>query len=240
MLTNRLKIFRPTLLHLGGAATLAAVLVFATTYVGTANPQRTASAQFGSWGYNAFTDPDGSTVATVDFSARTEADLRRYVDTNRQLAKQLAAEGQKTLAVTATLSRPLPLDEFKGWAAVSPLRIKTFQIRVTGPDGRRATVGGAPVGGELVSAERLQGALDRVATHGASQVVGVIVVEGEVDSSAYERLANDSAVFLADVTRTAVASHIAKTAPGIDRGRLGVTVAPVYWTLEDLGLVKAR
>jgi hypothetical protein len=194
--------------------------------------------QFATWRYSGHTEADGFTMVQVDHTVATAEDLRLYVAANRGLARQLAAEGYKQLAVTATLSRPLPLDEFKQWAAKSPLQVKGWQIRVTGPDGRRATVGGGPAGGELISSERLQRALDRVASHGTGSVAGVVVVEGEIEAAAYDSLANDPVVFLADVTRTAAASHIKKTKPEIDQSRLGVVVGNVYWKLENLGLVK--
>lgn len=241
---------RFTYQRLGLAVPIAVALLFVVTTVGSAEIQQAivdstrpyfrpvAEARFDGWRYTLVADPDGSgaTQATVEYDHATVADLKRYVQTNRALAHQLAASGLQILDVTVSFHRPLSIDEFRAWATDTTVVVERFQLRVVGANGRRWTLGGAPSDGQLVSATALRRNLDRLAARGASDVRGFIVAEGSVAASAYDSLADHPAVFLADVTRSAAADQIARTVQGLDPSRLTVGVMPAFAAMEDLGL----
>lgn len=220
--------------------TIASFVMSYTVMASTAGsmPQHLIESQFDGWSYTIITDPDGSVFAYVDYDRTTVAALYRYAETNRTLARQLAADGQEVLSVSISFRRPLLIDEFRTWAARVPLRIKDYQFRAVGSDGRSWTLGAAPSHGELVYMPDLQLTLDHLAARGRSitEVRGVIIVDGQIDISAYEQLATDPFIFLADVTRSAVVTHVAKTVRGIDYRRLAVLAPPAFAAMEKLGL----
>lgn len=233
-----------TSVRAGLVLSLAALLSFILTYLLTGNargtPQYLAQARFDGWGYTAIAAPDGSIRVQVNYDRASVADLYRYVETNRALARQLATDGQAELAVTVSFRRPLTIAEFQTWAAHAPLQIREYQIRLRDAQGRRWTLGGAPSGGILISPTDLQRHLIYLASRGATDVQGVIVAEGTVAASVYDRLAADPDVFLADVTRSAAAAHLLRTVRGLDPRRLEATVAPAFSWMEDLGLEHFR
>ncbi len=59
-------------------------------------------------------------------------------------------------------------------------------------------------------------------------------------ANAYERVAKDPAVFIADISRSAARDNIVKTMRGINPSRVNVTVAPAFGWMEDLGLNNFR
>jgi hypothetical protein len=233
---------RPVYFFLGLALSVVAAISFVAASTVDATPQRLGQARFDGWGYTVFAEPDGSgaTRAHIEYDRATPADLHKYAATNRALARELTNKGHSTLWVTVSFRRPLSVPEFQAWANSVALRVDDFQLRLLGPDGRRWTLGGAPSGGELIRAADLQRTLDRLAAKGVTNLQGVIVAEGQIAAASYERLATDPAVFLADVTPSAAAAHIAATVPTVDQARLSVVVAPVFAALEDLGLVNLR
>lgn len=222
--------------RIGVVLSLVVAISFVLTYVATGTPQHLAEARFDGWGYTIVADPDGFTRAQIEYDRATVEDLRKYVATNQSLARQLAADGYTELLVTISFRRPLSVDEFRSWAARMPLRVTDYQLRIIGTDGQRWTLGGSPSNGELVSDSDLQRNLAHLSDKGATDLRGVIVVEGQVDASAYTKLAADPDVFLADVTRTATAAHVKNNVGGIDHTRLALLVAPAFSWMEDLGL----
>lgn len=81
-------------------------------------------------------------------------------------------------------------------------------------DGSRVTVGGAPSDESPREAEaHLRRILDIVARHGATDVQGIMSVEGVISPADYDKLAADKNVFLVDVTRSAVLQRLSQLAP---------------------------
>ena len=227
---------RLTYLRAGLVLSLATLATFILTFTASGTPQHVAEARFDGWGYVVVADPDGFARAHVEFDRATAAQLHHYVAVNRALAHQVANSGQKDLSVTVSFRKPLSIDEFRDWARKVPLRVSGYQLRIVAADGRRWTLGGAPQGTELVSTPDVQRHLSNLAAKGATDVRGIIVAEGVVDAAAYDQLANEPSVFVADVTRSAAKAHIAKNVRGIDQARLAVLVAPAFSWMEDLGL----
>lgn len=231
----RIPVVRFTYLRLGLVFSFAALATFATVYIASGTPQQLAQARFDGWGYTLVLDPGGAPIAQVQYDQATMADLQRYAQTNRVLARQLVADGEKDMSVLVTFRRPLSVDEFRAWASRAPLRVKDYQFHAVGADGRPWTLGAAPSSGELVSGADLQSVLDHLKARGnALEVRGVVVVDGQVDAARYEQLADAPSVFLADVTRPAAAAHIKKTVRGFDHSRLAVVVPPAFARLEAL------
>lgn len=222
--------------RVGLALTLAALVTFLLTFTAAGTPQHLARANFDGWSYTAVSDPDGFPLAQINYDHTSVAALRHYAQVNSALAHQLLADGESQLSVTVTFRRPLSIDEFRSWAARVPLQVSGYQLRIFGQDGRTWTLGGGPSGRELVSEPDLQRNLARLASKGATDIRGMIAVDGQIASSAYDQLTGDPFVFLADVTRSAAAAHIAKTVSGIDNSRLVVTVPPAFADMERLGL----
>lgn len=231
-----------TYLHFALTLFLATMIAVLATGTGGAASQQFAQVRFDGWGYTLVAPADGSgvTEAFVKYDAATATDLQRYAATNRVLAQQLAAKRQPELAASVSFRRPLSVDEFRAWAARVPLRIESFQLRLMGSEGQRWTLGGTPSQGNLIATDDLQRNLTHLATKGVTDLRGVITVEGRIKVTAYDRLANDPAVFLADVTRSAVASHVSETVPAVDANRLTVLVSPAFWRMEELGLENFR
>lgn len=235
-----MRLVKFTYLRAGLILSVLTVAAFLTTFTASGSAQELGRARFDGWGYTVVADPDGSARAQIDYDHGSVADLRRYAATNRALAHQLATDGAKTLTVSVSFRRPLSVDEFRAWAAKAPLQVDGFQLRLTGTNGQRWTLGGAPTRGELVSAVDLNRNLDRLRAKGAADVRGVIVAEGTVAAGVYDQLANDPAVFLVDVTPSAARDRIIKTVRGVDPAHLSVAVAPAFSWMEDLGLENFR
>lgn len=203
-------------------------------------PESFEEVRFNGWSYQRGTDPDGATTVAVNFDRSTVTALEQYAQVNRRLAKQLVADGEKTANVLVTFRRPVNIDEFRTWASSGIMSVVGFQIRLTTPNGIPYTLFGAHTNGELVSQVDVQRNLDNLASRrGATEVKGVIVADGRIDLAAYDRLTNDPRVFIADVTRTVVSNHLKQTVPGIDLDKVNVRVAPLYGSMEQLGLVQA-
>jgi len=234
---------RLSYLHLGLATSLAALAISAATAASSnAEPQRLGEARFNGWQYTVVADPQGqgATRASIEFDHSDVAALKRYVTVNQALAHELAVGGRESLPITVSFREPISVAEFRAWAARTGMTVEGFQVRLTGSDARRWTLGGTPTSGQLVADADLQRSLDKLASKGATEMRGVIVAEGSIGSVAYDRLASDRTVFLADVTRAATAEHIARTVRGVDAAKLSVAVAPVYASMEDLGLDNFR
>ena len=220
------------------ALAVVAVFMFVAPRIGM--PMVPGTTRFDGWGYSAGTESDGSTIAHVESDRATVADLHRYAATNKTIARELTTAGVTAFAATISFRKPLPIDEFVVWAGKSPIVVEAFQLRIIGTNGEKWTMGGAPRRGELIAASDLERNLSDMRTRGGTDVRGVIVVEGKVEASAYERVANDPAVFVADITRSAAREHIVKTMRGVNPSRISVILAPVYGRMEDLGLDNFR
>lgn len=165
-------------------------------------------------------------------------ELQRYAQQNRRLAQQLGGAGVADLDVVITFKRALPLADFQAWVKSRPLRVSAYTMRIIGKDGERVTVGGAPDKDVLVAEARLKRILDHLAEKGATDLRGVITVEGTLRTDDYERIAADPDVFLADVSRSFVQHEANRKNPSLKDRPKQVVVRPAFWYLEDLGLVK--
>lgn len=223
---------------------IALVLFAAITALGLANasagpppPELIASETFPGWGYQVWAEPDGYMSARIDYKRDSVQALRNYVTVNKTLANQLRSEGLSEFVVIVTFKRPIALDDFWAWVAVNPLKVNSYTLRVLAKDGSRVTIGGAPSEESPREAEaHLRRILGIVARHGATDVQGIMSVEGVLSATDYDKLVADKNIFLVDVTRSAVLQRLMKIAPQVRLKVQAIMVPLAFPDMEDLGL----
>lgn len=219
-------------------ALFATLVVFAAARVGIAQEPDVASGSFDGWEYRARQEPDGSVMVEVSTQHGSEEALQRLVQENRRLAGELQSAGIGEVTALVTLNRPLSVAEFQSWAESVPFVIHSYTLRSVGEGGKRVTMGGVPIGDRLVADDQLQATLARLEAHGDNNLRGVISVEGSLQTSDYHRLAAAQDVFLVDVSGAYARRDLNERFPDLRDQAQHVIHRPVFWYLEDLGLVK--
>lgn len=110
-------------------------------------------------------------------------------------------------------------------------------MRLIGKSGERVTLGGSPGSDGLVDETRLKSILDHLAERGATNLHGVVSIEGILLTNNYDRIASDPNVYLVDVSGTFARNEINQDSSLRGQSQRFV-VPPAFWYLEDLGLAK--
>lgn len=195
-----------------------------------------AQGKFGGWGYVSMEEADGSITTRITYQAGSLDELRKFVQENKRLAAELAKAGISEVDTVITFNHVLPLADFEAWAATQPLSVRSYVIRLTGTDSLPVTLGGGPTANGLVDREMLESILDHLADRGATDLRGVIGVEGTLRASDYDRLAADPNVFLVDVSGSFARSEVNKNASLRNKKQDVIMPPSAFGYLEDFGL----
>ncbi len=180
---------------------------------------------------------EGNVAVGVVFGSYDRESLGAYADAARANMKAVFARHEVVPALL-TFRRPIPVEEFPNLMASSGATVMNYRIRTIEPDGRRGTIGGAPEpDGTVLDMDHLADFSSRQEAKETSplHILGVIDAEVIVDRSAYGTLSGRDDVFLVDLTR-AVAVDLLPA----DRQQVPISevrLEPLYWHLEDAGLV---
>ena len=226
-----------------GAGTISLVTLLAVLLLrgqsASASPELAPAAQSNASGWTYETAEDnGQLTSRVTYDHATLGQLQAFVTENARQASELRTAGVPNARATITFRQPLPLEEFRAWAAAGGATVTNYTLRVLTPRGERVTVGNSPTSrGKAIEDAGLQRALQRVAEHGATNVRGVITAEADISLAGYTRLASDPKVFLVDVTAAVVKREVGQN-PSLAAKPHDVRVSPAFWYLEDLGAVR--
>lgn len=193
---------------------------------------------------------DGSVNGSVVYDNTRVEGILNYVEFNQQTVSALLAAKQRQFYALVVFSRPLSRAEFENFASAYALRPTGYSLRARAPDGMRSTIFGGPVEGQLIPDELLKLATQDMEARDGTALTGWIDVSTVVDAKNLAQLVQDPLVYTVDVTETLLRNNItsaALSAAGADdttlkafhTGTLQVQMsrAPLFWFLEDLGLV---
>lgn len=205
-------------------------------------PPRTVALQrnLGTWRFAVMQAAPDEAQIQVAHDKRTVQALRSFTQANDTLAGTLRPSNGKFDALI-TFNRPFTLDEFKKFVADTGIDVSSYTIRMTGPGGKKITVGGGPVNGVLVPQDHLDGRAAAVQQFDAgATVTGVIDVVATFDVSRYSAVKAVSGVFLVDITRTAAVQETRATLSRVAGNKITVDQSRPYEYMEDLGLQNFR
>lgn len=203
-------------------------------------PQLVGGEFLGTWQYQVWVEHGEYVSAHVQYSANNEDELTAYVSQNKTLAQELQRDDVKDLNVVVTFARPIPLESLQPWVEDNDFSVESFTMRVSGSNGERVTVGGVSLDGKSIDKVHLNRILENVARHGATDVRGIVNLEGTLPTKKYETAARDKDIFLVDVTRSVILRRLQKSKPQFQLSPSAIIVPPLFPRLEDLGLTKIR
>lgn len=202
-------------------------------------------ANLGSWQYEASPKMEfGKDVLYLGIyrDDSSVASLKAYVETNRKLAAQLAAEGG-TAHVMVTFRSYLAPEQFRAWTNKYGINLFEVEMRGMSANGLRVTSAVRPnMPGQ--PDPLLQSSIDELfGPHRPgdkpSTFNGIFMTRGEVDAKQLPAIANDPLVFLADVT-TEYATRDLAAAKIKGADKVSSDEHSPIWRMEDYGLQNFR
>lgn len=183
-------------------------------------------------------DDVGDFFVFVEWDWHSVAGLKAYAAESRRQGDFLLRQGVNQFYVLVAFNHPLSVEKFTRLVADVDMQVKSYRIRVIDGQGMRATIGGSPIGGELVPAWRLQDTLQRMAevSGGQTKFVGFYEVEGVVSGECYKKLLAHPRVFLVDVLVTLARRILQQRGWKVRLDKIQWTGGSPYWDMEDLGL----
>lgn len=191
-------------------------------------------------------------IAGVEYDYTSPTGIRAYVALNQEALVQLENTGVKTLQVQVVFNHPLPQADFEHFVAETSLDVESYSLRAVEANGQRVTIYGGPDGARLVPADLLDQIITDVQERGAGRLQGWITVEGTLPIANARQVSAHPDVFLLDVMETVVSrsltrEQLAETGLPRDTQRAYLTGKarppfsrpPLFWSLEDLGLVRS-
>ncbi len=202
-------------------------------------------ANLGSWQYDASPKKEfGQDVVYlgIRYDDSSVASLKAYVEINKKLAAQLAAEGG-TAHVMVTFRSYIAPEQFRAWTNRYGINLYEIEMRGMEANGLRSTSAVRPnMPGQ--PDPLLQSSIDRqFAAHRPGDKPatfnGIFMTRGEVDASQLTSIANDPLVFLADVT-TEYATRDLAAAQVKGADKVSSDEHSPIWRMEDYGLQNFR
>jgi len=183
-------------------------------------------------------DDVGDFFVHVEWNQRSVAGLKAYAAESRRQGEFLLRQGVDQFYVLVVFNHPLSVEEFTRLVADADMQVKRYSIDVIDGQGMRATIGGSPIGGELVPAWMLQDALQRMAevSGGQTKFVGFYEVEGIVSGEGYKKLLAHPRVFLVDVSVTLAHRILRERGWKVRLDKIQRTGGSPYWDMENFGL----
>ncbi len=205
--------------------------------------------------YGVAVDPEtGELTAGVTYDYDSLPGIQAYRAFNQAALTQLERSDLQTLLVEVVFNRPLSQAEFEHFVAETGLKVERYSLRAVQADGQRVTIyGGPPDDATLVSDERLAQVLQDIKDRADGHLQGWISVEGQLPTANARQVSVHPDVFLLDVVETVISQSLtpeklsrAGVSPDLQRLYLTGEVRPsfsrppLFWFLENLGLVKDR
>lgn len=210
-----------------------------------AQPQEVGRGDYGSWSYVAVRLEQGL-YAYIRYDDSSIQALNAYVQTNRELANQLAASTGE-MRIDITFRTPVEIDKFRAWATQAGLRDEQSDLRTVDGDGRIGTVSfnyprhlqASPHNEPLPQANLNDWLNARKSNRSDIVLQGVFHARGKVDSNRLPLIALDPLVYLADVTpnivrRDLVAAGVADAEDVV--GVYNYDLRHPFWRMDELGL----
>ncbi len=203
--------------------------------------------------YGIAVDPETlELIGGVEYDYTSPTGIRAYVALNQEALVQLENTGVKTLQVQVVFNRPLSQADFERFVAEAGLEVESYSLRAVDAGGQRVTIYGGPDGARLVPADLLDQITEDVQDRGGGRLQGWITVEGTLPTANARWVVAHPDVFLLDVMETVVNRSLTKKKlaemglPGdIRRAYLTGQIRPsfnhppLFWFLQDLGLVES-
>ena len=163
------------------------------------------------------------------------------------------ATNQNKFYALVVFNHPLSQSEFEQFVKTYALKPSTYSLRAVAPDGTRSTIYGGPADGNLIPAALLDLVAQDIQQRDGSTIKGWIEVSTIVKRKDLVDLIDDPAVYTVDVTESVLRNSITSaklSAAGADEGtvqaytsdqvQIQISRVPVYWFLEDYGLVSSK
>jgi hypothetical protein len=196
---------------------------------------------------------DGQFNGGVIFDDTSIEGVRKYVGFNQRSVRDLLTAGQTKFYVLVVFNRPLSRSEFEQFVNTYALQPYSYSIRTVAPDGMRGTIYGGPIDGNLIPDDLLNFTSKDVQERDGSTIKGWIEVSAIVGRQDLVEVIRDPLVYTVDVTETILRNSLTKSnlsAAGIDeqtiqaylndQSQIQMSRVPLFWFLEDYGLVSSR
>lgn len=196
---------------------------------------------------------DGQLNGAVTYDYSSMDGILKYVAFNRRTIERLLKSQQKEFRALVVFNRPLAQPEFEQFIASYKMEPYAYTLRAVSPDGMRTTIYGAPVNGELVPMDLMNLITNDVKQRDGTALRGWIDVSAKMPRKALTKLLKDNRVYTVDLTESVMLNSI--TTVKLDaanasqqllqdfaRGKPSIQVSrvPLYWSLEDFGLVSSQ
>lgn len=190
---------------------------------------------FGGWHYAGYVDEDGYVNGAVWLESETVVGVKNYAAANKALAEQLWQSGQQTMQVVVIFKHPLSIAELSALRARIGITIQSVEGRLSSANGERETVFWVVDNQSDLNSSVLDNAkTDISAKSGSAQFAGLYSFQAVISRNSYDRLVNESVVFVIDVTVNQIQRDMVNNI-AIEKFSL-VNRPNVFWTMEDLGL----
>ena len=203
--------------------------------------------------YGVAMDPETQElISGVEYDYTSPTGIQAYITLNREALTQLENAGTKTLQVQVVFNHPLSQADFERFVAEAGLEVASYSLRAIDAGGQRVTIYGGPDGARLIPADLLNQITGDVQDRGGGDLQGWITVEGTLPTANAQRVITHPDVFLLDVMETVVNRSLTKEGlaeMGLPRDiqqayltgqiRPPFNRPPLFWFLEDLGMVKS-
>ena len=203
--------------------------------------------------YGVAVDPETlELIGGVEYDYTSPTGIRAYVALNQEALVQLENTGAKTLQVQVVFKRPLSQADFERFVAETSLDVESYSLWAVEADGQRVTIYGGPDGARLVPADLLDQIITDVQKRGAGRLQGWITAEGNLSIANARQVSAHPDVFLLDVMETIVNRSLTReklAEMGLPKDvqqayltgqiRVSFNRPPLFWFLEDLGLVRS-
>ncbi len=203
--------------------------------------------------YTATFDPVLQKVDAIrNYDYLSLSGVREYVAFNRARAEEYGRRTSGQLRVNIVFSRPLAQAEFEAFVRNYGLRVHRYFMRAVESSGARVTISGAPDDTSLVPAPSLALALSDLSVREATELKGWIEVEVTTDPPHLRAMQADGNVLVTELEHALLIDALTPSAlrsvgatdetirriqDDPDSETVQVSGPPLYWFLEDAGLV---
>lgn len=137
-------------------------------------------------------------VTLIDSKIESKSDFKKYKQEQFDLAKKIKEKDD--VRIVFTFNEPLSEKELEKLVKKYNINVISYEIKATNAEDEWITVGGVPEEDELFSEEKFK----EVTLNLDAKFKGFTSLEGTVDDfkeSDYKKIADDSQIFLADLSK---------------------------------------
>lgn len=183
--------------------------------------------------YNVETRPSGYLRVRVNADLRDLSQRENYALAQRTAVANLLAAGQaEGVSIQVTFSQPISVEELRDLSTRTGLSSAHLILVAKDATGALYAIGKRAIPSAIVNVEELN---PELVSRGLS-LLGVAVVQGKIraDQTGIGQLANDTRVYLADITSHTLAKEVAAK-NGVSVDKVQVSVPTPYWDLLTSG-----